>query len=150
MFSAKQIGAEERRTVIVRAASRQLKMQAMIKNFPRWTSMGSLARWRPRGVISSVVVIALACGAQINRQLTATAETGLDRTHLDERGDSSLDIDLQRRVEGAEKDVFDGRSADLHDLDPQGEVLQREAKHLGLGVLGHLDEGRGSVRVELA
>lgn len=46
---------------IVRAGSRQRKSAAIRRNFPRWTSVGSLLRSLPIGVISSVGVSARTC-----------------------------------------------------------------------------------------
>lgn len=52
---------EESAAAIVKAGSRQRNIVAINKNFPRWTSVGSLLSNLPKGVISSVVVNALTC-----------------------------------------------------------------------------------------
>src|SRR5258708_33781617 len=52
---------EVRAAAIVKAGSRHLNIDAKRRNFPRWTSVGSLDNKRPIGVISSIGVSAFTC-----------------------------------------------------------------------------------------
>ena len=66
-----------------------------------------------------------------------------DTTRLDEGRDRPLNVDHEGRIERFEQSLFDRARPDLHDLDPQREVLQRQSSHLGLRVFGHLALGKG-------
>jgi len=80
---------------IVRAGSRQRNTVAIRRNFPRWTSVGSLLNSLPIGDISSEGVNARTCGSSRSESVICYIE-GVKYLH--EHGDRPLNINGNRGI----------------------------------------------------